>query len=59
MSIWNLVDTSALILWIVSCYNRASIQGPFLCMRPANERRRYNVMSSPIGWAPAQIAPWL
>ena len=29
----------------------------FLCMRPANERRRYNVMSSLIGWAHAQNDP--
>ena len=29
-----------------------------LCMRPANERRRYNVMSSLIGWAHAQNNPW-
>ena len=31
-------------------------QGSF-CMRPANERRRYNVTSSPTGWAHAQIDP--
>ena len=28
-----------------------------LCMRPANERRRYNVTSSLIGWAHAQNDP--
>ena len=28
-------------------------------MRPANERRRYNVTSSPIGWTHTQIDPWL
>ena len=27
-------------------------------MRPADERRRYNVTSSLIGWAHAQIDPW-
>ena len=31
-----------------------SFAGIILCMRPANERRRYNVTSSPIGWAHAQ-----
>ena len=29
-----------------------------LCMRPANERRHYNVMSSLIGWALTQNDPW-
>ena len=29
--------------------------GIILCMRPANERRRYNVTSSLIGWAHTQI----
>ena len=28
-----------------------------LCMHPANERWRYNVTSSPIGWADTQIGP--
>ena len=28
-------------------------------MRPVNERRRYNVMSSHIGWAHSQNDPWL
>ena len=32
--------------------------GIILCMRPANERRRYSVTSSLIGWAHAQNAPW-
>ena len=32
--------------------------GIILCMRPANERRRYTVTSSPIGWAHAQNDPW-
>ena len=30
----------------------------FLCMRPANESRRYNVTSSLIGWAFAQNDSW-
>ena len=33
--------------------------GIILLMRPANERRRYNVTSSLIGWAHAQNDPCL
>ena len=33
--------------------------GAILCMRPANERRRYNVTSSLIGWAHARNDPWI
>ena len=33
--------------------------GTILCMCPANERRRYNVTSSPIGWVYAQTDPCL
>ena len=29
-----------------------------LCMRPANERRRYTVTPSLIGWAHTQNGPW-
>ena len=32
--------------------------GIILCMRPANERRRYIVTSSLIGWAHTQNDPW-
>ena len=32
--------------------------GIILCIRPANERRRYNVTSL-IGWAHTQNDPWL
>ena len=32
--------------------------GIILCMRPANERRRYIVTSSLIGWAPTYNDPW-
>ena len=32
--------------------------GIILCMRPANERRHYNVTSSLIGWAHAQNEPY-
>ena len=31
----------------------------FLCMCPANERRRYNVTSSLIGWVHTQNDPWI
>ena len=33
--------------------------GIILCMCPANERRRYIVTSSPIGWAHTQNDPWI
>ena len=33
--------------------------GIILCMRPANERRRYYVTSSLIGWVHAQNDPWI
>ena len=32
--------------------------GIILHMCPANEKRRYNATSSPIGWAHTQIDPW-
>ena len=38
---------------INSCNGLVSNAGIILCMRPSNERRRYNVTSSPIGWAHA------
>ena len=44
--LWRLIDSWA-----------QSITGIILCMRPANERRRYNVTSSPIGWAHTQNDP--
>ena len=34
------------------------VAGIVLCMGSANERRRYNVTSSLIGWAQTQIDPW-
>ena len=40
-----------------SCERRRQ-QGINLCMRSANERRRYNVTSSLIIWANAQNNPW-
>ena len=35
-----------------------SLEEFILCMRPANERQRYIVTSSPIGWAHTQNDPW-
>ena len=52
-------------LWSCAIHLRATsqkmlqISGIILCMRPANERRRYNVTSSPIGWAHSQNDPWI
>ena len=34
-----------------------TLMGIVLCLRPANERRRYNVTSSLIGWAHARNDP--
>ena len=34
------------------------VAGIILCMRPANERRRYIVTSPLIGWAHTQYDPW-
>ena len=52
---WN--SKSILGWWSVKClfYNRYC--GIILCMRPANERRRYVVTSSLIGWAHTQKYP--
>ena len=36
----------------------SSSTGIILCMRPVNERRRYNITSSLIGWAHSQNGPW-
>ena len=35
------------------------VTGIILCMGPANERRRYNVTSSLIGWVHSQNHPWV
>ena len=37
---------------MIDCYDR-----DILCMRPANERRRYNVTSPLIGWVHTQNDP--
>ena len=42
------------ILWKEICKGTEII----LCMCPANERRRYNVMSSLIDWTHSQNYPW-
>ena len=39
------------------CLHFNNYAGIILCMRPANERRRYNVTSSLIGWAHTQNDP--
>ena len=39
------------------CQLISSLSGTILCMRPANEGRRYSVTSSLIGWAHAQKDP--
>ena len=38
---------------------KLTLPGIILCMRPVNERRRYNVTSSLTGWARTQNDPWL
>ena len=46
--------------WLVSLNHglRSRSAGIILCMHPANERRRYDVTWSLIGWAHAQNGPW-
>ena len=44
------------VYFLLTCICHAT--GIILCMRPANERRRYNVTSSLIGWAHIQNDPW-
>ena len=46
--------------WCVKSWVFILKQGPgiILCMRPTNERRRYNVTSSLIGRAHTQNDPW-
>ena len=39
--------------------SRVGITGIILCVRPANERRRYIVTSSLIGWVHTQNNPWI
>ena len=56
------------VIWVVSLalsldqhnVTEASLMdtGIISCARPANERRRYNVTSSLIGWAHARNDPW-
>ena len=50
---WFLQYTNLPVAWF-STWNMHPPPGIILCMRPANERRRYSVTSSPIGWAHAQ-----
>ena len=44
--------------WISGNPQITDYAGIILCMRPSNERRRYNVTSSLIGWAHTQNDPW-
>ena len=46
-------NTLARAFLLCLCINRCTC----LCMRPANERRRYNVTRSHIGWAHSQNGP--
>ena len=39
------------------CSSFGAMKGIILCLRPANERWRYNVMLSLIGWLPSQNYP--
>ena len=39
-------------------YESSVSPGIILCMRPANERRRYTVTPPVIGWAHTQNDPW-
>ena len=57
--IYCLIQADLRVLQTVHCCHALSrfefgihtVAGINLCMRPANERRRYSVTSSPIGWA--------
>ena len=47
-----------MINFLMLLYWHQRQSGIILCMSPANERRRYIVTSSPIGWAHTQNDPW-
>ena len=51
------INSKYLCLYNITACNRYT--GIILCMRPASERRRYNVTSSLIGWAHSQNDPWI
>ena len=44
-------------IWRAVIINNQDLRN-ILCMRPANEKRRYSVTSSLIGWAHTQTDPW-
>ena len=46
-----------LILSLLLVYNTCAVPGIILCMRPANEKRRYIVIFSLIGWVHTQNDP--
>ena len=70
-SVWDI--TAVIVSLFLSCYvlpsykacgydikkTRSPYPGIILCMRPANERRRYNVTLSLIGWTHSQNDPCL
>ena len=45
-------------LWILVVLNHTKEPGLMLGLRPANERRRYKVTPSLIGWAQTYNQPW-
>ena len=55
-SLVNNLEEDDIMIWNL---NWAIPRDHFLCMRPTNERRRYNVTSSLIGWAHSQNDPWI
>ena len=63
----NVCMERAILCWqdlsMVSSWKSVSIDmgipGISLGMRPANERRCFNVMTSLIGWAHIQTDPWI
>ena len=56
---WWVISVAQVIAVCGSCLvGDCSAAGIVLCMHPANERRRYIVTSSLIGWAHTQNDPW-
>ena len=54
----GLRQRASAILLVTSFICLIWLTGNILCVHPANERRRYNVTLSLIGWAHAQNDPW-
>ena len=56
--IYIIIKLATLMTHVLCRWKRKlSLAGIILCMRPANERRRYIVTSSLIGWVRTQIVP--